>query len=425
MSLKATQSQGIDVRGEAQKLKRGLTLLPLAGLIYFTVCGGTFGVESLIGSSGPGLAMLLFFLTPLLFSVPIMLMVNEMTSMMPGEGGYYHWIKQAFGPFAGFLAGWMNWVVSWVDVSIYPVLAASYVAFFVPQLNDGATIAGIEVPGSVLSFLFGAVLIWAITALQIRGARLAGLTTNWLGAIMLLPIILMSLVGIYAWISSGTTPSLPFMPEGQTLTGALSLGLFVVMWNFMGFELATAAGDEIVNPKRTYPLAMLIVLILTIATYFIPVGAALVGGAGDDGKYQLWGVEATGEGATLGSTLKDAGVDEEKITEWGADPAGSSGWYLPEIAKAVGEKAAGKDSPLANFLGATMTIAAALSMIGLFIGNSLGGSRLPFAFAEDGMMPKWMVKVHPRYGTPWISILLCGVIYHDLCHQRFRLAGDY
>jgi amino acid transporter len=47
----------------------------------------------------------------------------------------------------------------------------------------------------------------------------------------------------------------------------------------------------------------------------------------------------------------------------------------------------------------------------LFIGNGLGGTRVPFAMAEDGMMPKFMTKVHPRYGTPWVSILFCAVIY--------------
>jgi len=58
----------------------------------------------MVGYSGPGLALLLLFITPIVYSIPNMLMVRELQSMMPREGGYYHWIKQAFGPFAGFLA---------------------------------------------------------------------------------------------------------------------------------------------------------------------------------------------------------------------------------------------------------------------------------------------------------------------------------
>jgi amino acid transporter len=410
--------EAAEVQLETKRLKRGLTLLPLTGIIYFTVCGGTFGIEPLIGGSGPGLSLVMLLLTPLIFSVPLILMVREMQSMMPVEGGYYHWIKQAFGPFAGFLAGWMNLVVSWLDASIYPVLAAAYLAYFFPILNDGVTVGGIEIPGSTTSFLLGVVLIWGITALQIRGARLTGLTTNWIGLIILIPIALMTIVGIWNWIQSPPA-DLPFLPEGSDLTGAFSLGLFVVMWNYMGFELATVAGDEIVNPKRTYPIAMGIVLALAIATYLLPVAAGMYGGAGADGRWLLWGAEASGDGATIGTMMSDSGVDQATLETWGVDPTSTSGWYLPDIAKAVGDQAGGADSSLGTFLGAFMTLAAALSMVGLFIGNSLGASRIPFALSEDGMMPTWLVHVSPRYGTPWVAIVVAGVFYSIFASNAF------
>ena len=68
------------VRSETKKLKRELTLLPLFGLIFFTVCGGSFGAEPMVSLSGPGFALLLLILTPLVFSIPNMLMVREMQS---------------------------------------------------------------------------------------------------------------------------------------------------------------------------------------------------------------------------------------------------------------------------------------------------------------------------------------------------------
>ena len=424
MAQAAPQEAALEIRVETQKLKRGLTLLPLVGIIYFTVCGGTFGVEALFGNdgSGPGLGIVMLFVVPLIFSVPIMLMVNEMNSMMPVEGGYYHWIKQAFGPFAGFLAGWANLVVSWLDASIYPVLGAAYLAFFIPALNEGMTIGGLEIPGTTLSFIIGAVFIWAITALQMRGARLTGLTANWIGLLILVPLTLMTLIGISNWLCFGMD-SLPFLPQDQavsvdSLSAAFGLGMWVVMWNYMGFELATVAGDEIVNPKRTYPMAMVIVLILAVATYVLPVTAGLFGGGGADGRYLLWGVETSAD-TNIGTVMQDAGVEQATIESWGVDPTSTSGWYLPDIAQAVGEKAAGTDSPLPGFLGSLMTIAAALAMIGLFIGNSLGASRIPFALAEDGMMPKWLVRVSPRYGTPWAAILLAGVIYTVFATNAF------
>jgi amino acid transporter len=427
-------SEGAITRVEKSKLKRELTLLPLFGLIYFTVCGGSFGAEPMVSMSGPGLAIALFFITPLVFSIPNMLMVREMQSMMPAEGGYYHWLKKAFGPFVGFLGGWANWVVSWVDVSIYPVWAAYYLGYFIPALRNGATIGGVEVPSWVLSWLVALVLIWAISALSVRGARLSGLFTNWLGAIMMVPLVLMSIVGVLAWIKSGTTIHLPFLASGEAVTfgalvPALGTGIYVAMWNFMGWELPTAAGDEVVNPKRTYPLAMVIVLLAAIASYSIPTIAGLYGGAGEDNKYQLWGLEASDEevgivGDLAGEDATQTQVDEwtGKLEAWGVEPTSSVGWEFPDIAHAVADKLTNQtNGTLAKTLGAMVSFAAVLSMIGLFIGNGLGGTRIPFALAEDGMMPKFMVKVHPKYGTPWVSIIFCGIIFSIFTLQAFEV----
>jgi amino acid transporter len=276
------------VASQAKRLKRSLTLLPLFGLIYFTVCGGSFGYEQLISSSGPGLALLMLIVTPIIFSIPNMLMVRELQSMMPVEGGYYHWVKQAFGSLPGFLAGWMNWIVSWVDTSIYPLLFASYLSYFIPQLSDGWQIGSTFLSGPLLSWLVAVVVILLMSWLQVRGARLAGLTSSWIGVLILLPLAAMSVLGIYNWIAGGTTASLPFFSEGQDWTGAFSVGLFIVMWNFMGWELPTVAGDEIIKPKKTYTKAMVLVLVATILTYALPTVAGLYGGAGADQKYLLW-----------------------------------------------------------------------------------------------------------------------------------------
>ncbi len=420
-----TAVKGALVSEEKKKLKRELTLLPLFGLIYFTVCGGAFGAEPMVGLSGPGLALMLMVVTPLVFSIPNMLMVREMQSMMPVEGGYYHWVKQAFGPFAGFLSGWMNWVVSWVDVSIYPVWTAWYLSYFIPALGEGATIGGREYSSDFLSWIVAAILIISISFLNLRGARLSGLTTNWLGLLMIIPLVIMSIFGFYAWAKSGVTPQIPFLAGGQDVTlanilAASSVGIYVAMWNFMGWELPTAAGDEIKEPKKTYPRAMVLVLIAAILSYSIPTVAGLYGGAGEDGRYLAWGIEESETGAGIGPVLEESGITGEQMTAWGVDPATDAGWEFPTIAHAIGDKVAGKDSPLSWFLGAIVGISAIFSMIGLFIGNGLGGTRVPYAMAEDGMMPKFLNKVHPKFGTPWVSIILCGVFYLIFSTSAFQ-----
>jgi len=368
-------------------------------------------LEAMVGEIGPVMALIFLALTPIIFSIPSMLMVREMSSMMPAEGGFYHWVKQAFGPFAGFIVAWMNLLTSWLDVSIYPVLAMMYLGYYFPVFRDGITIGGLEISGDILQWIFALILIWLIVLLQIRGARLTGITTDWMTVVMLVPLIIMSIFGIVNWIRSGVTISLPLLPEGQTVVGAFSVGLFVAMWNFMGWELPSSAGDEIVKPRRTYPIAMTLTLVVTIATYAIPMAAGLYGGAGEGGRYQLWGIEENEAGEGVGPALEEYGVTEEQMTELGVDPTNATAWNYPEIAHAIGAVFSGSNGNFALLLGGLVTFSAILSMIGLFIGNSLGAGRLPYALAEDGMMPLWLVKTHPKYGTPWVAILIAGIMF--------------
>jgi amino acid transporter len=238
---------------------------------------------------------------------------------------------------------------------------------------------------------------------------------------------------LISWIQSGQTIQLPFLSNGEpvninSIIAALGVGIYVAMWNFMGWELPTAAGDEIVNPKKTYPLAMTLVLIATIATYAIPMVTGLYGGAGNDDKYLLWGLDATDPSVGIIGDLvpPDApAADKEqwelKLASWGVDPTSTTGWWFPDIAKVVTDQLVGEqDSPFGNVMGGLVTFAAVLSCIGLFIGNGLGGTRIPFALAEDGMMPKFMVKVHPKYGTPWVAIIFVGAIYSVFSLNAFQ-----
>jgi APA family basic amino acid/polyamine antiporter len=134
----------------------------------------------------------------------------------------------------------------------------------------------------------------------------------------------------------------------------------------------------------------------------------------------IWGIEESEEGAGIGADIAGYGVDATQIESWGASSADASGWELPQIGHAIAEKLTGeKNSPLALLMGSILTISAVLSMIGLFIGNSLGGSRVPFALAEDGMFPRWMVKVHPAHGSPYVAILVVSVIYTVFATNAF------
>src|ERR1041384_2150728 len=103
--------------------------------MFFTVSGGPFGLEGLVGSVGPGVALLLLVATPLIYSVPEALLIGELASMLPVEGGYYRWVKRAFGRFWGFWNGWLSWVYSLTGMAISPVLFLQYLRFFLPGLG--------------------------------------------------------------------------------------------------------------------------------------------------------------------------------------------------------------------------------------------------------------------------------------------------
>ena len=234
--------------------------------------------------------------------------------MMPAEGGYYHWVKQAFGPFAGFLAGWMNLVVSWLDASIYPVLAAYYLAYFLPAPREGATIGGLEIPASFLSGC-RRVLIWAITALQIRGARLTGLTANWVGVLILIPL---SPDDPRArQLDRRDTSALPFLAGGQTLILPSAWGCGSrcgTTWGSSWRRWRATRSSTRANLPQGHGDRLPGHPDVRAAHLRRPVRRRRRGR-----PVQLWGVE-TGEDSTIGTVHGGAGITAAQLEEWGVNP---------------------------------------------------------------------------------------------------------
>ena len=117
--------------------RRGeLGLLPLVAIVFFNVSGGPYGIEDAVGTLGPGLVLLLLLVTPIVWSLPVGLVMAELASALPAEGGYVVWVQRAFGRFWGFQAGWWSWINSFVDVAVYPALFADYLAFWRPGMSS-------------------------------------------------------------------------------------------------------------------------------------------------------------------------------------------------------------------------------------------------------------------------------------------------
>src|SRR6266436_5073385 len=141
-----------------QKLPRGIGTLGLVFVLFFSTSGGPYTTETLIHSVGPGLGLLILALVPLVWSVPEALIVGELASMLPEEGGYYRWVDRAFGRFWAFQNGWLTWMYSLVDMAIYPILFNQYLGWFLPGLSAQA------------QWLVSLGVIWGATAINLRGA---------------------------------------------------------------------------------------------------------------------------------------------------------------------------------------------------------------------------------------------------------------
>src|SRR4030095_1472140 len=116
-------------------LRRALGVGPLAAVVFFNVSGGPYGIEDIVPAFGPGLALLLLVLTPLLWSCPVAMVMAELASAMPDEGGYVTWTRRAFGPFWSFQVGWWSWIDSFIDVAVYPALAVEYARYWWPAMT--------------------------------------------------------------------------------------------------------------------------------------------------------------------------------------------------------------------------------------------------------------------------------------------------
>ena len=330
-----------------------------AGLFYFVwvmfsyTTGGPFGLEDMVTTSGPGMTLIYLLLLPLFWCIPVSLVAAELTTAMPVEGGFYRWVRAGFGDFWGFLAGWWNWCASFVLGGAYAVLFTDYLGFYFPQLIGWK------------HYLVSLAMVAVITYINVRGIELVGKFATVLEIFILLPVVVLVVAGLAKWRHN---PFSPVIPPHQPMFQVFGVGLAVGLWAYSGYEQLSTVAEEVDNPQQSYPRALALVVPMSIATYFLPMLACLAA----LGNWQNWHTR-----------------------------------YFSDAAQLIG----------GPWLGAWMTIAAMLTNIALLNGTVLSSTRMPFAMAEDGYLPKVLARVHPRYGTPWIAIVASAVVYGLLAVQ--------
>ncbi|HTV15264.1 MAG TPA: APC family permease [Acidobacteriaceae bacterium] len=312
-------------------MRRGMRLLPLAAATYFMVSGGPYGIEDIL-SAGYLWGLIILLALPLLWSLPTALMIGELASALPEEGGFYVWVRRALGPFWGYQEAWLSLAASIFDMAIYPTLFLLYLRQLAPAWTVGWH-----------GFAWELGLIAVCVLWNLLGAPAVGDGSVGLCLVLLVPFVV--LVGYACW--SGARMAHGGMWAGPADHAGLSTAILVAMWNYMGWDNASTVAREVDHPQRNYPRAMLLSAGIVALTYVVPL-AAMAWARVPVGQF------STGSWAVVARTMVGA------------------------------------------WLGAAIVIGGALTSLGMFNALTMSYARVPMAVAGDGLLLPALGRTNQR-----------------------------
>ena len=341
-----------------------MRLLPLVGATYFMVAGGPYGLEDIIGKAGYSRALLLLLFIPLVWSLPTSLMVGELASAIPAEGGYYTWVRRALGSFWGFQEAWLSLTASIFDMAIYPVTFVLYLSRVAPSLTAGNR-----------GTLWALAVVVGCVAWNLRGAKFVGDGSVWAFGMLLSPFVALSAIGLWRGFvqhsAGGGVAALTHPVASPEMGAAVS----VCLWNYMGWDNASTVAQEVEDPQRTYPRAMIAAAALVAITYIVPLAAVAI-----------------------------AGIPAEQF---------STGAWADAARLLGGRGDNGIGLSLLVVLGGT------ISGIGMFNALMMSYTRVPFALAEERLLPQIFARRNAA-GVPWASVLLCAAAWALALQMTFE-----
>src|ERR1700758_989393 len=167
----------------AQKTSGKLKFWPLVIATFFMVSGGAYCTEDIVHGAGYAGAILILLVTPLLWSLPTALMIGELSSALPHEGGYYVWVRRALGDCWGFQEAWLSLMASVFDMAIYPSLFVLYLARLEPWLGS-----------DYRAIVVGVVVVGVCAALNIAGIEVVSTTSIWLFFLLSAPFAAIAMI---------------------------------------------------------------------------------------------------------------------------------------------------------------------------------------------------------------------------------------
>jgi len=301
----------------------------------------------------------LWLLAALFFFLPMALVINELSSRYPEEGGLYVWAKEAFGDFHGFVAGWNYWIYT---VFYFPGLLLASVSMSAYVLGGkGAALAENRLYLEIGSY----VLLLVAVVLNIVGLNIGKWLQNAGGVATYLPLLVLTGVAGIMWLQHGSVTHFTWSNMLPAWNWDTVNFWSQIAFAFTGLELVSAMSAEIRDPRRTLPRAALSAGALIALMYMIGTASvlAIVPGSEVDPKSGVF----------------------HAIT-------------VASVALKIG------------FVG---VLAALLVTVGNAggVGSTVAGiSRVPFVVGIDRYLPRAFGKIHPRWRTPYVAILVQAIV---------------
>ena len=351
------------MNGVAGLKKYDVKVTGIVFMLYCLVGAGAFGIEEMIPEAGPGMTLILLIIFPVIWAYPISNLVAECGAVLPSEGGVYVWVREAFGEFWGFQAGWWGTVSTYIANGTYVSLVAGYVSQLIPMSPLADQVLKI---GMVLIF----------TVINLLGIKEVEKVSTTLSVMILLAFMLVAAVGFINWETAPMTPVIP--PDYNVLDG-LSGGICICVWMYCGYECISNMAGEVKNPQ-VIPKGLLIAMPLVALTYILPTLGGLA--CMPEGSWMNWSTEGG----------------------FGSDNVG----YATILTTHLG-----------SIWGYIFLIIAIISQCAIFNTYLASGSRGFFVLADDRLCPQFLVKISKKRGVPYVGILSLAVVTVILAQSDF------
>lgn len=337
------------------KKKSKVSMIGLVTMICVMVAGGGYGIEDMIGAVGPGMSLIVFILIPFIWSIPFGLVSAELSSAYPEDGGMYTWAKEVLGEKAGFVSGWCYTIAGFVEPALFATLTANYAKGFFPfELSD------------FQYWMLCAIIIVILSIVNFFGITVLSKMATVITIVCLIPFIVLVVMSL---MNVQYSPIAPLVPENVSVFKALGQGLLIAIWFNTGFEAVSTMSGEIENGAKLLPKAILISVPIISIMYIIFVFPALA----SVGHWQDWSSEGPLSFVQLGGIVGGTSL------KWGFVMAGT----------------------LTSLMILCQYIAAY--------------SRVMASMSEKGQFFQCFSIEHKKYGTPYVSIIISGLVAIAIC----------